>query len=245
MDHHDQAKVWWSCPGFMGLLPDTSNCRLCMRRECRERFPPYRLKRKPLVSDPGMHHGACATRNITYLARGPWVRRTWLGAGWPSTQPAPHMHKIRTILSHPIFPLSGLSCPMRWYVTKRHPLNCWSRVISVAHISQRWFQNSLDVVRCETEMKKITFVFDIYTSAHHLHQNCVASIISNTECRSYVGYNRDFETQPRHDDVIKWKHFPRYWPFVRGIRRSPVNFPHQSQWREALMFSLICAWING
>ena len=20
-----------------------------------------------------------------------------------------------------------------------------------------------------------------------------------------------------HDDVIKWKHFPRYWPFVRGI----------------------------
>ena len=20
-----------------------------------------------------------------------------------------------------------------------------------------------------------------------------------------------------HDDVIKWKHIPRYWPFVRGI----------------------------
>ena len=26
-----------------------------------------------------------------------------------------------------------------------------------------------------------------------------------------------------HNDVIKWKHFPRYWPFVRGIHRSPVN----------------------
>ena len=26
-----------------------------------------------------------------------------------------------------------------------------------------------------------------------------------------------------HDDVIKWKHFQRYWPFVRGIHRSPVN----------------------
>ena len=24
-----------------------------------------------------------------------------------------------------------------------------------------------------------------------------------------------------HDDVIKWKHFPRDWPFVRGIHRSP------------------------
>ena len=23
-----------------------------------------------------------------------------------------------------------------------------------------------------------------------------------------------------HDDVIKWKHFPHYWPFMRGIHRS-------------------------
>ena len=46
------------------------------------------------------------------------------------------------------------------------------------------------------------------------------------------------------DDVIKWKHFPRYWPFVRGIHRSPVNSPHKGQWRGALMFSLIFAWIN-
>ena len=37
-----------------------------------------------------------------------------------------------------------------------------------------------------------------------------------------------------HDHVIKWKHFPRY----------PVNSPHKGQWRGALMFSLICAWIN-
>ena len=48
-----------------------------------------------------------------------------------------------------------------------------------------------------------------------------------------------------HDDVIKWKHFPRYWPFVRGIPRSPVNSPHKGQRRGALMFSLICVWING
>ena len=48
-----------------------------------------------------------------------------------------------------------------------------------------------------------------------------------------------------HDDVIKWKHFPRYWPFVRGIHRHPVNSPHKGQWRGTLMFSLICVWING
>ena len=35
--------------------------------------------------------------------------------------------------------------------------------------------------------------------------------------------------------------FPRYWPFVR----SPVNSPHEGQWRGILMFSLIWAWKNG
>ena len=24
----------------------------------------------------------------------------------------------------------------------------------------------------------------------------------------------------QHDDIIKWKHFPRYWPFMRGIHWS-------------------------
>ena len=44
-----------------------------------------------------------------------------------------------------------------------------------------------------------------------------------------------------HDDVIKWKDFPRYWPFMRGIHRWPVNSPHKD---GALMFSLMCTWIN-
>ena len=52
-------------------------------------------------------------------------------------------------------------------------------------------------------------------------------------------------TPHSHDDVIKWKYSSRYWPFVRGIHRSPVNSQHKGQWRGALVFSLICAWING
>ena len=51
--------------------------------------------------------------------------------------------------------------------------------------------------------------------------------------------------QKYNDDVIKWKHFPRYWHFVRGINRSPMNSPHKGQWRGALVFSLICTWLNG
>ena len=52
--------------------------------------------------------------------------------------------------------------------------------------------------------------------------------------------NNIYAVQILHDDVIKWKHFPRYWPFVRGIHLSSVNSPHKCQWRVALMFSLNC-----
>ena len=55
----------------------------------------------------------------------------------------------------------------------------------------------------------------------------------------------DWSTDWYHDDVIKWKHFPCYWPFVWGMCWSPVNSSHRGQWHGALMFSMICAWING
>ena len=45
--------------------------------------------------------------------------------------------------------------------------------------------------------------------------------------RAYSDWQVSYST---HDDVIKWKHFPRYWPFVRGIHRTPVNSPHKGQW---------------
>ena len=51
-------------------------------------------------------------------------------------------------------------------------------------------------------------------------------------------------TVQHHDDVMKWKHFPRYWLFVWGIHWSPVNSPHKGQWRGALMLSLIFSWTN-
>ena len=57
--------------------------------------------------------------------------------------------------------------------------------------------------------------------------------------------NTTQQNSVHHDDVIKWNHFPRYWPSVWDIHRSPVNSPHNGQWRGALMFSLICTWING
>ena len=46
-----------------------------------------------------------------------------------------------------------------------------------------------------------------------------------------------------HDDVIKWKHFPRYWPFVRGIHRS--RWIPRTKASDAELWCLLwSAWIN-
>ena len=65
------------------------------------------------------------------------------------------------------------------------------------------------------------------------------------DSRSWCYIGTRTNAQNTHHDVIKWNHFPRYRPFVRGIHRSPVNSPHKGQWRGAVMFSLICARINA
>ena len=65
-------------------------------------------------------------------------------------------------------------------------------------------------------------------------------------CWCYDEYKSDtlYKSLDYHGYLIKWKHFPRYWPFVRGIHRSPVNSSHKGQWRWGFMFPLICVWMN-
>ena len=53
-------------------------------------------------------------------------------------------------------------------------------------------------------------------------------------CANFMGgqhrvlkLGRECEITGNHDDVIKWKHFPRYWPFVLGIHRSTVKSPQR------------------
>ena len=83
-----------------------------------------------------------------------------------------------------------------------------------------------------------------YTIAFRHTNRPKANIYRRPPVQILTRRSKTFKT-PAHDDVIKWKHFPCYWPFVQGVHRSPVNSPQKGQWRGALMFSLICAWING
>ena len=82
----------------------------------------------------------------------------------------------------------------------------------------------------------------VHAILHIWEHSCVICVAHVLDCNlSQLEICRSSPITEWHGDVIKWKHFPRYWPFVRGIHQSPVNSPHKVQWREALMFSLICA----
>ena len=76
-------------------------------------------------------------------------------------------------------------------------------------------------------------------------RNSIAKALElRLSCANLLMYPVDVQllNQCLHVDVMKWKHLPRYWPFVREI--SPVNSPHKGQWRGALLFYLISASIN-
>ena len=79
-----------------------------MHRECRERFPRHRLQRKPLVSDPVMHHGTCVT-HVSCLKSGSLTH-----SGGENATPAFPAHVQPTILricqeAHGMFYLTSSS----------------------------------------------------------------------------------------------------------------------------------------
>ena len=110
---------------------------------------------------------------------------------------------------------------------------CLKCVIKVGHLTVI-FKNDLVLFKGVIKYGHLTLIFK------NGRGGWVVVGINDSKCVSTV-----WQSFCHHDDVIKWKHFPRYWPFVRGIHRSPVNSPHKGQWRGALMFPLICVWING
>ena len=60
---------------------------------------------------------------------------------------------------------------------------------------------------------------------------------------------KHYNDEPQQEILPWWRHqmetFSALLAFVWGIHRWPVNSPHKGKWRGVLMFSLICAWING
>ena len=133
----------------------------------------------------------------------------------------------------------------RWLV-------CYYRLAG-GQISKIFVQNRRNIIKMQRNERFHHFEFNLscllhrrplYISLHGLHivdSHFLFSVKWTDTTESLAPWSVSMVRQS-HDDVIKWKHFPRYWPFVRGIHQSPVNSPHNGQRRGALMFSLICVW---
>ena len=96
--------------------------------------------------------------------------------------------------------------------------------------------------------KSIVFVFKEARGMRNAPQNMTIQFALLFKCVLFQLYINRHCIAPFLSGLpnfIKWKTFPRYWPFVRGIHRSPVNSPHKGQWRGALILSLIYVWINS
>ena len=63
------------------------------------------------------------------------------------------------------------------------------------------------------------------------------------QCWIFKSYHDEYIM---HGDVIKWKHFPRYWPFVRGIHPSPVNFLTKRPVKQSSdVFFGLCTYVHN
>ena len=110
----------------------------------------------------------------------------------------------------------------------------------------------LDLVVFRTHPASFTdIVYIVNLAGINNHTPCFLRHVITKPCLTVnsgstkVHWWREGMDKKPHDDVINLKHFPRYWPFVRGIYRPPVYLPHTGQWRGALMLCLICSWTNG
>ena len=74
-----------------------------------------------------------------------------------------------------------------------------------------------------------SFTSRIFHRLNRMPLQCVAA-----------NFSMYFSKNILHYDVIKWKHFQRYWTLVKGNHWSPMASPQKGQWRGVLMFPLIC-----
>ena len=110
----------------------------------------------------------------------------------------------------------------------------WCHCNECMRFQQPGYFDFLSPVRPHVTMSNILDIVDWL--AKHFSKSLPETISSTVLLARYQWY---------HDDVIKWKYFPLYWPFVRGIHWLPVNSPYKGQWCRALMLPLICPWINS
>ena len=135
-------------------------------------------------------------------------------------------------------PLWGESSGNRWIP---HARGQWCGVLMFLLVST-WKKTVEQTIERQMNWDGLTLIW-----RHSNALRCVTKLrcVLRGSMQFVTGLSDRNKICQNHFATTWWRHqmetFPRYWPFVRGIHRSPVNSPHKGQWRGALMFSVICA----
>ena len=130
------------------------------------------------------------------------------------------------IRHHALYDVTVMRQMSRW---------CWCKILQITLRRMKYLRKHPNL--CASSIKKVKTLHYQKRNSEYWEKRVSWS--------AYLYDRNPIPTKSDHDDVIKLNHFPRYWPFVQGTHRSPVNSQHKGQWRGALMFSLICAWKNA
>ena len=144
-----------------------------MGRDCRERFPRHRLQRKPLVSDPGMHHSACVT-HVPWCMSGSLIRSD--GENVPGIPGAYATHSFTYLARGPYrdndLPSSYTSLLLRRYET------------SLSTVYPKKYAHGF-VVLCFVVVVQ-SFIMNLHEVFIHIHQGCFAgtgAIVRLPQCQ--------------------------------------------------------------
>ena len=103
----------------------------------------------------------------------------------------------------------------------------------------KWYMQNISYVRRtqmpSKDLKNVRVGMTNYFCAHERVLRCEAEYHKHRSSSHVTART----VHRAHDDVIKWKHFPRNWPFVRGIQRSLWS-PHTKA-SDAELWCFLCS----
>ena len=107
-----------------------------MRQECRERSPRRRFQRKPLVSDPGMHHGTCVT-HVSWCMSGSLTCGDGEKVPGISGACAPTILRIWQEAHYSVFKIYSFSGSNRRILRKPWRATGWHNGFAVTHQNEK------------------------------------------------------------------------------------------------------------
>ena len=167
------------------------------------------------------------------------------------------VHQIKHQSSAPLAFVRGTyRCPLDSIHNGPEYVSIWWRhhaITSTSALRQLSLSTTRPLVQSVsnlTAMKPSTLPQPCWESTQHKLSlmrticSCYHVIVLHRHSLSLLCVTLTTKTLPR-DDAIGWKRLPCYWPFMRGIQRSPVDSPYKGSLTLALVPSLILAYWKG